>query len=82
MSETLRHAIRDGNMLRAARRARRAAAGAECGCVPGHRMLVTTGRCEDCGLTEQQVVDRGNRPCSRIHDEVEAQRARRHHMGA
>lgn len=37
---------------------------AECGCVPGHRMTVLESRCADCGLTEQQVAESGNRPCS------------------
>jgi hypothetical protein len=37
----------------------------ECGCVPGHRMLVTTSICADCGLTEEEVANGNNRPCRR-----------------
>lgn len=36
---------------------------AECGCIPGHRVLVTTGACEDCGMTEVEFLESGNRPC-------------------
>lgn len=36
---------------------------AECDCVPGHRMTILEGRCLDCGLTEAEVVESGNRPC-------------------
>lgn len=35
----------------------------ECGCVPGHRMLVTTSACADCGLTEIEVEEGNERPC-------------------
>lgn len=29
----------------------------ECGCVPGHRMMVLSGACEDCGLTEMDIAN-------------------------
>lgn len=38
---------------------------AECGCIPGHRVLVTTNACADCGMTEREFVEHGNRPCAR-----------------
>jgi hypothetical protein len=34
-----------------------------CGCVPGHRMTVNGSRCLDCGLTEVEVAEGGNRSC-------------------
>lgn len=34
-----------------------------CGCVPGHRMTVRDSRCADCGFTEQEALEQGNRPC-------------------
>lgn len=35
----------------------------ECGCVPGHRMMILTGTCADCGLTEVDVKEGRLRPC-------------------
>lgn len=34
-----------------------------CNCIPGHRVAWESGICIDCGLTEQEACDTGNRPC-------------------
>ncbi len=34
-----------------------------CGCVPGHRMLVLTSACANCGLTEIEVEEGEIRAC-------------------
>lgn len=36
---------------------------AECGCIPGHRVGMLSGACADCGMTETEFLETGNRPC-------------------
>lgn len=40
-----------------------AAQRAFCGCAPGHRMCVAAQVCIDCGFTERDLYEGGNRRC-------------------
>lgn len=36
-----------------------------CDCIPGHRTEYRSGACIDCGITEREFFESGNRPCTR-----------------
>lgn len=46
-----------------------------CSCIPGHRVSLLAGACIDCGYTEREYLEQGNRACPgppEVCEELEA----------